>query len=93
MFKTTTIIAVLAAFVAAQDPTAGAPACAVPCLTSNFSVSGCSDPSQTACLCQSQAYNDAVVSCVTSACSLSDQLAALTWGQATCAAAGTTLNI
>ncbi|KAK1457418.1 CFEM domain-containing protein [Colletotrichum paranaense] len=59
-----------------------------PCFVDNFPISGCTDQTDFACICASSAYNSAVTTCVLGACELTDALAASSWAQATCAAAG-----
>ncbi|EXF77248.1 CFEM domain-containing protein [Colletotrichum fioriniae PJ7] len=84
---TTVAVAFFASLVAAQDLSL-LPDCARPCFVDNFPISGCTDQTDFACICASSAYNSAVTTCVLGACQLSDALAASTWAQNTCAAAG-----
>ncbi|KAL2877508.1 hypothetical protein SGCOL_007252 [Colletotrichum sp. CLE4] len=84
---TTVAVAFFASLVAAQDLSL-LPYCARPCFVDNFPVSGCADQTDFACICASSAYNTAVTNCVLGACEIADALAALTWSQNTCAAAG-----
>ncbi|OHE98535.1 CFEM domain-containing protein [Colletotrichum orchidophilum] len=85
-FKTVAI-ASFASFVAAQDLSL-LPDCARPCFVDNFPVSGCTDQTDFVCICASDAYNNAVTSCVLGACQTADVLAALDWATNTCNAAG-----
>ncbi|KAH8903911.1 hypothetical protein BR93DRAFT_884176 [Coniochaeta sp. PMI_546] len=85
-----TIIAMLASLCAAQD-LSGLPACSQPCFINAFPDSGCSDPTDYACLCASSTFNNEVTLCTLGACGAADQIATITWAQATCEAAGVPL--
>ncbi|KAK1984317.1 CFEM domain-containing protein [Colletotrichum cereale] len=82
-----TAVAIFASLVAAQDLSV-LPDCARPCFVDSFSVSGCASQTDFACLCASDAYNNAVTTCVLGACQAADVLAALDWASNTCSAAG-----
>ncbi|KAJ8103244.1 hypothetical protein POJ06DRAFT_246988 [Lipomyces tetrasporus] len=86
--RSSVIFAAIAALVAGQQP----PACASTCITGSLSSSGC-DTATVQCLCTSQSFINAVVSCVQSTCAPSDFGAALDYAQGLCGNAGVTLSI
>ncbi|KAK9325704.1 hypothetical protein V1517DRAFT_305121 [Lipomyces orientalis] len=86
--RSSVLFAAIAALVAAQQP----PACASTCITGSLSSSNC-ETASVQCLCTSQSFIDAVVSCVQSTCQSSDYGAALDYAQSLCSGAGVTLSI
>ncbi|PHH67465.1 hypothetical protein CDD82_1471 [Ophiocordyceps australis] len=87
MHFTAAIVAFCAIAVSAQD-LSNLPMCAQPCFKEKFSLSGCKDQSDYACLCQSKDYLNAVTDCVMGDCPIPDALATRQWAADKCKAAG-----
>ncbi|PHH58677.1 hypothetical protein CDD81_4880 [Ophiocordyceps australis] len=87
MHLTAAIVAFCAIAVSAQD-LGGLPECAKPCFIDNFPKSGCSNPNDYSCLCQSKNYIEAVTGCVVQKCQGTDLLDARQWAAEKCKAAG-----
>jgi hypothetical protein len=63
------------------------PSCADSCALNGISATGCAE-TDIACICKASGYIDSVAKCVQSACSQSDQQAALCAAQSLCGSAG-----
>ncbi|PHH64119.1 hypothetical protein CDD81_4994 [Ophiocordyceps australis] len=87
------VIAALTATVAAAglDYTV-LPACAKPCFTDMLRLSGCSGPSDAACLCESTPYVNYVSDCIPIKCQAYDILNARGWAHNKCRAIGHALE-
>ncbi|KIO28878.1 hypothetical protein M407DRAFT_242817 [Tulasnella calospora MUT 4182] len=62
----------------------GMPACAMACTETAATSSGCADPTDTTCLCTSDAFINAVTQCVITTCSAADQAAAASMADELC---------
>ncbi|GAO50396.1 hypothetical protein G7K_4522-t1 [Saitoella complicata NRRL Y-17804] len=78
------------ASIASAQSTDSIPACAVSCLTSLATSSGCS-LTDFNCLCSSTSFVDSLTTCVTGACSATDQQTTFAYAENLCSSVGVTL--
>ncbi|EXJ64907.1 hypothetical protein A1O7_01246, partial [Cladophialophora yegresii CBS 114405] len=84
-------ISTLLHFAASQDLST-LPSCAVSCATSAIGSTGCAI-TDAACVCSASSFLTGVQSCISTACSPTDQAATLAFAQQYCGSAGVTITL